>query len=187
MKKLRQIAVFIFFGFMLKAQDKDSMIISVDKYLPDCAFHSAKINVQGKYPPYSFQWSNGATGDSVSNLKGGLYMVKIKGSDSTVKDTTVLVGIGDAVCKFSADQSFTPNGDGHHDKWGTNHTNRYPNFLLQVYSRWGEKVFEQKHEYTAWDGTWHGIEVPEGTYYYVFFYEENITSHHEKGTVTIIR
>ena len=38
------------------------------------------------------------------------------------------------------------------------------NFELLIYNRWGEIVFESHDPEAAWDGTYNGRIVPQGTY-----------------------
>jgi gliding motility-associated-like protein len=63
------------------------------------------------------------------------------------------------------------------------------NYHLQIFDRWGVEIFESKQEYFLWDGyNAAGIQVPEGTYYYVFTgidFKEHPFS--QKGFVTLIR
>ena len=41
-------------------------------------------------------------------------------------------------------------------------------FSLTILNRWGEKIFSQKPYLNNWDGrTRSGLEVPNGTYYYI--------------------
>ena len=59
---------------------------------------------------------------------------------------------------------------------------------MQVYNRYGGKVFESQDYKNNWDGTYKGKPVPDGTYYYVIDYElVNNTNIFKKGSVTILR
>jgi len=64
---------------------------------------------------------------------------------------------------------FSPNGDGIHDRWVIRNIELYTNSVIEVFNRYGKKVFE-KRAYTnanAWDGTFNGSPLPVGAYYYV--------------------
>lgn len=80
---------------------------------------------------------------------------------------------------------FTPNGDGVNDLWNIGGLNTYPGNLVQIFNRYGAKVFESRGYGTAWNGMLNGKELPGGTYYYVI----NLPSENmiEKGSVTLIR
>ncbi|MBL7826196.1 MAG: gliding motility-associated C-terminal domain-containing protein, partial [Saprospiraceae bacterium] len=63
----------------------------------------------------------------------------------------------------------SPNGDGKNDTWHILGIEQYPGNEVRVFNRWGNQVFESIG-YTnqdAWDGTWNGKDLPDGTYFYV--------------------
>ena len=164
---------------------QQSFMVTITKYQPDCSINSVKVNASGKTPPYTYTWGSGMTGDSISNLNGGVYAVHIV--DSLGKDTTVSFILPAPPCHISPPIHFTPNGDGIYDTWRIGNIERYPNFLLQVFDRWGQLVHTQKHEYIPWEGTQLGVKVADATYYYIFFYDEGNSTNYEKGSVSIVR
>ena len=184
--KLKNLYIFIFFifGYCLHAQQ--SFTISVKIY-ETCFFNSVKIKVAGNMPPYTLNWSNGAVGDTVSNLGGGDFSVHISDNDTTTRDTSISFSLVYPPCKVTFANHFTPNNDGINDTWGISNTVYYPEFLLEVFDRSGILVHTQKHEYIPWEGTQLGLKLSDATYYYIFFYDEKIKSRYEKGSVTIIR
>ena len=54
---------------------------------------SAKCNVAGGIPPYSFLWSNGGNTDSISSLVTGWYSVTITDSNGCINTDSVFVSI----------------------------------------------------------------------------------------------
>jgi gliding motility-associated-like protein len=64
---------------------------------------------------------------------------------------------------------FTPNNDGTNDCFRPEVAGWFENcFLLYVYNRWGELIFESFREGHCWDGrTKGGNFAKEGTYFYV--------------------
>ena len=42
---------------------------------------------------------------------------------------------------------------------------------LEVYNRWGEKIYETKETTFEWDGTYQGYQVPNGTYTWLLKYK----------------
>lgn len=63
----------------------------------------------------------------------------------------------------------SPNGDGQNDTWVVRGLEQYASHRVQVFNRWGNVVFTSQNytDRTAWDGTWNGQALPDGTYYYV--------------------
>lgn len=91
-----------------------------------------------------------------------------------------------------ASGGFSPNGDPYNDYWNIEGIDDFPNNLVEVYTRWGIKVFSQKgysnlDPSKRWDGrAGNGNDLPTGTYYYIIITNEGgykpIT-----GPVTIVR
>ena len=61
--------------------------------------------------------------------------------------------------------SFTPNGDGMNDTFGI-HGEAVKDFKMQVFNRWGQVIFETNNFNNRWDGTFDGMQVPQGSYIY---------------------
>lgn len=62
---------------------------------------------------------------------------------------------------------FSPNGDGVNDRWEIKYLESYPGATVEIYNRYGQKVFESKGYTRPWDGTYQGSGLPAGTYYYI--------------------
>ena len=69
--------------------------------------------------------------------------------------------------KLRIPNSFSPNGDGIHDRWVIENGNTYPNGSVSVFSRDGRLVYTAKATAVNWDGTLQHKILPVGTYYYV--------------------
>lgn len=83
--------------------------------------------------------------------------------------------------------AFTPNGDGENDKFEVKGTG-VSSYLLQIYSRWGELIYESTSLEEQWDGTHNGSLVPTGTYVYSINYRSMVDKDYKiQGTVTVIR
>jgi gliding motility-associated-like protein len=74
-----------------------------------------------------------------------------------------------SVLKFRVPNSFSPNGDGINDNWNIPGLSKYPNSRVEVYNRWGTKLFVSKGYGKAWDGRYNGSYVPAATYYYLIY------------------
>ena len=84
--------------------------------------------------------------------------------------------------------TFTPNQDGTNDIWIIENTDLYDEVELNVYNRWGDKVYYKKG-YKAGTDEWTGDSLPEATYYYVlrFKYPDKDERFEYTGGITIIR
>ncbi|HTH82097.1 MAG TPA: PKD domain-containing protein [Mucilaginibacter sp.] len=63
--------------------------------------------------------------------------------------------------------TFTPNGDGINDTWEIKYLSSYPNCTIEIFNRYGEKIYFSNGYPIAWDGRYKGADVPVGTYYYI--------------------
>ena len=82
---------------------------------------------------------------------------------------------------------FSPNGDGVNEYFEIENSERFPDMLVEIYSRWGDQLYSSVgyDGGRRWDGTARGKDAPVGTYYYViipYSGAKPIT-----GNVTIIR
>lgn len=85
--------------------------------------------------------------------------------------------------------SFSPNGDGHNDKWIIEGIDFYPDAQVVIYDRWGQKIAEiAGYSFTkAWDGTNKGKPVSDGVYFYSLDLRQNNDTKPLKGSITVIR
>jgi gliding motility-associated-like protein len=99
----------------------------------------------------------------------------------TATTTYTLTASNAAGCKASDDvtvtvvsycikveNAFTPNGDGINDLWKVYGSyDCLSNVKVNVFNRYGSKVYESKDYRNFWDGRYNGKPVPDGTYYAV--------------------
>ena len=57
-------------------------------------------------------------------------------------------------------EAFSPNHDGLNDTWAAVGLEKYPEAEVEIYSRWGERVFVGRGSAAAWDGTLDGTPLP---------------------------
>ena len=62
---------------------------------------------------------------------------------------------------------FSPNGDNIHDRWVIGFLETYPGCTVEVFNRYGQRIYYTVGYTTPWDGTVNGKPVPVGTYYYI--------------------
>jgi len=83
------------------------------------------------------------------------------------------------------DNTFTPNGDGINDYWNITGLIAYINATVDIFDRYGQKVFHSIGYPKPWDGTIGNKRLPVGVYYYVI--NTNYNGQVLSGYVTIIR
>ncbi|MFB6305430.1 MAG: gliding motility-associated C-terminal domain-containing protein [Flavobacteriales bacterium] len=83
--------------------------------------------------------------------------------------------------------AFSPEGDGKNDKWHINGIEQYPDNIVKIFNRWGDKVNEIEN-YNNNDKIWkgrdkEGKELTEGTYFYII----QTTNKKRSGWVELMR
>lgn len=85
--------------------------------------------------------------------------------------------------------TITPNEDGYNDTWAIRGIENYPAANVDVYDRWGQRVFNSVGYGNGkeWDGTMLGARLPAGTYYYYIDLRSGSEEDVFAGYVTIVR
>src|SRR5688572_374109 len=80
---------------------------------------------------------------------------------------------------------FSPNGDGINDKWMISNLSDYPGCYVEIFNRYGQRIFYSAGYNDPWDGTLNGKPLPVAAYYYVI----NLKNGFEPltGSITILR
>ncbi len=125
------------------------------------------------------------------------YIIKPKSVDPK-NDITYLVTVtSNGGCKVTDEMfvkvlkipripnTFTPNNDGINDLWTIQYLEDYPSNHIQVFTRAGQMVYENRGYYKPWNGTYHGKPLPVDTYYYIL--EPGSGREPLTGYVTIIK
>ncbi len=68
---------------------------------------------------------------------------------------------------MEVNKGFSPNGDGINDYLTIQGLENYPNNELTIFNRWGSVIFSQKGYDGQWDGSFDGLPLPDGTYFYI--------------------
>ena len=79
---------------------------------------------------------------------------------------------------------FSPNGDGVNDFFVIQGIESLTDSELHIYNRWGERVHRAENYQNDWDGTWEGVNLLDGVY---FYYLEDGDGNEYSGYVTIHR
>lgn len=106
-------------------------------------------------------------------------------ADTTIKTLTVLPEV-----LIYAPNSFTPDDNEHNQTWqiymeGIDASS----YTLEVFSRWGELVWESHDIESGWDGTYNGRKINEGTFTWKVTARDAVIDHiyEFNGHVTILK
>ena len=117
---------------------------------------------------------------SFSASQEGMYQYAIPsstGCDSTINLTLKF-------CELFIPNAFSPNEDGHNDRFTVYGGNANSEYSLIIFDRWGGKVFEGRE----WDGKINNTPAPIGVYVYMVKIGDIIsTDPLHRGSITLIR
>jgi gliding motility-associated-like protein len=132
---------------------------------------SATLNSTSNGPGLSYLWSpvtylnNAAIAQPITTPKDDItYKLTVTSADGCSASSQVSVKVLKAP---TIPNVFSPNGDGIHDKWEIKYLESYPGATVEIYNRYGQKVFESRGYSKPWDGTYKGSQLPASTYYYI--------------------
>lgn len=154
---------------------------------------SASIQLFGTDSAAAYEWSTGESTDTILVEAGSIenYQVTITLGDCQFVESIRVIGDDTACvvdsCHIRFDNIFTPNADGKNDIFRVHGGCDYIRSTLSVYNRWGQLVYHSSNASYGWDGYISGVLASQGTYYYVFVYEDQDgqTAQH-KGSLTLI-
>ncbi|MFA5782318.1 MAG: gliding motility-associated C-terminal domain-containing protein, partial [Bacteroidales bacterium] len=132
---------------------------------------------------FTYVWNHGGYNTSSvefspNGIPGPHIVSVVKTGCTTATDTVIVTG---KLCDVTVPNVFTPNGDGYNDFFFIKGLKDYPNTLLQIYNRWGKKIYESTNYQNDWDGK----SYSDGVYFFIITfidYYEPMT-----GTITIFR
>jgi len=139
----------------------------------------------------SYHWSTGATTAKITITSVGTYWVEVTSPAHRCSFTKTFyaMDVPDSCARdFDLPNVFTPNGDVLNDYFHALTFGNYHTFLIKIFNRWGELVYESTDQYFKWDGNnQDGKECTAGVYYYVgnLVHPEDTRALH--GFVTLIR
>ncbi len=133
----------------------------------------------------SFALNDGSAQNPVaSNTVDITYTVTAIDANGCVLSDTMKVQLYPEV-KIS--NGFSPNGDGKNDTWIIDYIDQFPDNTVEIYNRWGDRLFYSKGYQTPFNGQYRGKDLPVGTYYYVINLNHPAYTKPYTGPLTIFR
>lgn len=133
----------------------------------------------------AYLWSTGETTAAISINQAGTYYVMVTQSSCTASDT-VIVTPGD--CEVFIPTAFTPNNDNKNETFGVITDVAVQYFSMQIFSKWGQIIFNSNNISQKWDGTFKGKNMPNGAYFWMLNYvNRKGEKKYLQGTVLLIR
>lgn len=171
----------------IKVMPKPSLFVDRDVYV--LAGGQKMILAEATGFNISYQWSpvTGLSSSKISNPvvtpeKDTEYTVTVTSGNNCIVYQTVYVHVLNSV---NPPNTFSPNGDGVNDTWNIAYLHSYPNVTVDIFDRYGAKVFFSKGYSVPFDGTFKNEALPVGTYYYII--DPKNGRSRVTGSLTLIR
>ncbi len=134
----------------------------------------------------SYVWQDSSLLSSLTIHKPGTYWVTVSNAIGCIASDTILIK-EECLDDVLLPNTFTPNGDGKNDFFfavGLNVTS----FHLQIFDRWGEKIFESDDMTIPWDGIYKNHVLEEDVYVWLMQFSIDKKSTRQKsGRVLLMK
>ena len=167
-------------------ENSDSLVVHVEVTHESCeneADGSISTFVSQGTSPFAYLWSTGDTTSVIAGLTAGEYILNV--SDSLACSAMLIIPIEteNENC-IVIPTAVSPNGDGANDFWIISGVADNIDISVEIFNRWGGKIYQNDNYQNDWDGTFKDKAIPAGVYYFVVkISEEEVYT----GSLTVLR
>ena len=131
-----------------------------------------------------YDWDDGSTAPYLIVKEPGFYSVQVTTGRGCMGSAEMEVQLCPSLWIPNA---FTPNGDGKNDVFRVE-GERFEEFDLRIFNRWGERIFQTNNPLEAWDGRFEGQLSQQGVYIWELHYiGPELRKKVRHGSVRLIR
>lgn len=174
---------------LVKTVNVFSPTLSIGQDLTIIEGETVPLNVAATGNNLKFKWTPalGLSSDTIQNPNAGplsdvMYTVTITTEEGCVLSDSLMIKVLNAI---KTPNTFSPNGDGVNDVWNIENLSEYPGSIINIFNRYGEKLYSSVGYPNPWDGKYRGEDLPVGTYYYVI--DPKNGRKPVSGSITILR
>ena len=159
-----------------------------------CSPGQAMLMVNNPQPGYGYRLygSPGGT-DTLAQSATGVFTINVTASSTyyvtqysgSCESARAVANITLGLSGLTIPNTFTPNNDGINDLWDIKGIENYPTAVVQIFNRYGQKVFESRGYSQPFDGRSSGSPLPTGVYYYIINLNANCSL--VSGSLTLVR
>ncbi|WP_295795989.1 PKD-like domain-containing protein [Mucilaginibacter sp.] len=139
-------------------------------------------NVQYLWTPNIDISDNKIKNPIITGIVDRTYTLTVTDSRGCVSSDSTMVKVSPEVV---VPNTFTPNSDGVNDLWNIQGLIAYTEATVDIFTRYGQKVYHSIGYDKPWDGIYNGKQLPVGVYYYVI--DTKLFNQVLSGNVTLIR
>ena len=134
-------------------------------------------------------WSNGSIENHILVTEPGTYSVTAEFGNCIVSDEIKLEeSENNCTCNIYVPNLFTPNNDAINDHWEVLANCPFRQYSLEIYNRWGSKIFSSNNALESWNGYYGNQIVQSGLYSYLLKYQTEYGEPKiQYGTIMVMR
>lgn len=152
---------------------------------------SSTIHLIAKDSFVSYLWNTGSKERQIDVRDSGIYIVTVMDKyGCIVSDSIRIREQSDALpVDLFMPNAFSPNGDFLNEFYpGNKYKDPGSPYLMRIYDRWGEKIFESQSPVVEWNGTVNEKPAPQDVYvYYVKYVGCDNVERWFRGTFTLLK
>ncbi len=163
---------------------KATVDLGPDRFI--CGDNPAILFAGAGFTDYTWQPNNEKT-QSISVLISGYYSVSVTNSDGCRGYDEIFIKDSCPMYIFTPN-AITMDGNALNEVFNWAGNMKMKTFHLEVFDRWGERMFQTEDAMKGWDGTYANEPVIQGVYWYLIkCVDTNDIRHFLKGTITVLR
>ena len=167
-----------------------SLSVDLGKDTSLCEGESILLSVPEIYDAY--EWQNGSTSNELEANNSGVYWIKVQQENCFANDSITIRTISceaESPCQLYVPNVFSPNNDGTNDTFQPFSNCDLENYRLEIYDRWGNRLFITEDIQQAWNGMFNNEQLDVGVYIVKTIYKlpERRRPDIEFHTLTIVR
>jgi gliding motility-associated-like protein len=161
--------------------------VPLERHLANFSFTNTSPYAAGDTYTWNFGDNRTATGTNATHqyTHPGNYIVSLTATNdfgcSVKVDQQYVMVLPDKVLEIP--NVFSPNGDGVNDTWDVPGLRGNPDCQVEIFNRWGQKMYGSHGYEVPWNGIYKGQPLPVATYYYVIKTSTRVYN----GWVAIVR
>jgi gliding motility-associated-like protein len=135
---------------------------------------------------YLWSTSERNTSIRISPSQTATYTVQGWNQYHCLDTADIVIEVEDLV-HFDLPSAFSPNADGENDVWTPNASGHFIVLTMDIFNRWGEKMYSGSRHAYSWNGEYRGQPQSKGVYTYYLLIEKNRQLFERKGSFTLVR
>lgn len=134
----------------------------------------------------AYAWSDGSSTQYLVTETPGSYSVVVTDANGCTATDTITLNNGCAD-HIAFPNVFSPNQDGVNDVFMPNYSGEVKDYHLEIWSRWGQLVFDTNDISKGWNGRYEDTDQPIGSYVFIWRAKLNGEKLEEQSNLILVR